>query len=115
MVDINTIDKIKKYVSENRFAEAEILISACYEKNSSEVLAPLLALAKSYLGKYDEALNIFKIIINDEKNQTPEIYDRLIACCNCLKLRKEAFEYAEVFPSLETAEHFIKYCSASRM
>ena len=97
MVDIKTIDKIKQYIDNNQFEDAEKLISEVYDKNSSEKLAPLLALAKSYLGKYDEALKIFELIINNEKNQLPEIYDRLITCCNCLKLRDKAFIHAESF------------------
>ena len=97
MVDIKTIDKIKQYIDNNLFEEAESLISEVYDKNSSDKLAPLLALAKSYIGKYDEAFKIFELIINDEKNQIPEIYDRLITCCNCLKLRDKAYSYAEIF------------------
>ena len=97
MVDNLILDKIKKCIENSDFEQAEIIISKFYEKSESAKLAPLLALAKSYLGKYGEALDIFEIVIDCPENQTPEIYDRLITCCTCLKLREKAFKYAEDF------------------
>ena len=113
MVDELVLEKIKKCIEDDRFEEAEILISNCYDKKATSKLAPLLALAKSYLGKYSEALEIFEIIINEERNQIPKIYDRLITCCTCLKLREKAFKYAgdfyKKYPENEDAmSHYIE-------